>query len=99
MKGIDKPLVNYASTSSFRSADFTPAGRRHYIMVTGHRSGDESLSGFVVCFAEAPVSLSAIIGSLLVNNWQSHPLISIRIDKALRSIIGRECCSCPICGQ
>jgi hypothetical protein len=99
MKGSDKFLVNHPSTCSFRSADFTPAGRRHYIMVTGHRSGDESLSGFVVRFAEAPVPLSAIIGSLLVNNWQSHPLISIRIDKTHRSIIGRECCSCPICGQ
>jgi len=45
------------------------------------------------------LSLSAIIGSILVNNWQSHPLISLRIDKVLRSIIGRECCSCPIYGQ
>src|SRR6266542_4761384 len=46
---------------------------------------------FVRCEADGVklVSLLAIIGRFLVNNWQGSPPISVKIDKALRSIIGR----------
>jgi len=94
MKGSDKFLVNHPSTCSTRSADFTPAGRRHYIMVTGHRSGDESLSGFVVRFAEAPVSLSAIIGRLLVNNCQNHPVLRQNLIRICFNNLGKPDITC-----